>query len=165
MVRKLPPALAVAMVWLATVAGVSATAWVAIDRAGRDVTGGAVSPLLPASVGTAVAGPTPSGGPSPTGRTTQPPKSATAATPTSSTTPRDRTVNVAGGQVSVRCTGAAILLRIAQPDNGWRVEVRSSGPAKVNLVFRSGTDDVGTERALTAVCTRGTPTFSVAHDS
>ena len=40
MVVKLRSAVGVAMIWLATVAGVSATAWVAIDRAGRDITGG-----------------------------------------------------------------------------------------------------------------------------
>lgn len=43
----------VATIWLAAVAGVSVTAWVAIDRAGRGVTGADTGSLLPVTVATA----------------------------------------------------------------------------------------------------------------
>ena len=47
---KLRFVLGVAVIWLAAVAGVSATAWLAIDRAGRDVTSATDSALRPASI-------------------------------------------------------------------------------------------------------------------
>jgi hypothetical protein len=54
----------------------------------------------------------------------------------SSTISRDRTVKVAGAQVSVRRTGATVLIRIVQPDNGWRMEVDTSSPEEFNMSFR-----------------------------
>jgi hypothetical protein len=71
-------------------------------------------------------------------------------------------VSVTGGQVSVRCTGASILLRIAQPDNGWRVEVDNAGPDQVHVTFRSGDEEEGGGTQVTAVCAMGTPAFTVA---
>lgn len=64
----------------------------------------------------------------------------------------------------MRCTGATILLRIAQPDNGWR-EVHSSGPAEVDLSFRLGDDDSEGGTRVKAVCATGTPAFKVANKS
>ena len=162
MVIKARSAVVIAMIWLATVAGVSATAWFAIDRAGRDLAGAGVSPLPAVSAGTAVATPAPGGSPS---RTKQAAQGSTSTTPSRSANPRDRTVQVAGGQVSIRCTGTTILLRIAQPDNGWRVEVNSSGPQNVDLNFRGGADDNGPETQVRAACASGTPAFSVGTDS
>jgi len=197
MVVKLRSAVGVSLIWLVTVAGVSATAWVAIDRAGRDITGAAVSSLPPATVGTSVVTTTPGSGPStpdetvkPTAiakpsatsvrpakpvrsatpvrsanpeRSTTPGPSAsrTLSTPRSSPTPQDRTVSVTGGQVSVRCTGATILLRIAQPTNGWRVKVGDSGPESVDVSFWRGEDYEGGGAHVTAVCVSGTPSFKV----
>lgn len=151
----------VVAIWLAAVAGVSATAWFAIDRAGRGVTGADASSPPPVTVGTALATTTPGRGPSPNRPTPEASPKPTAIP--ASATPQDRTLSVAGGQVSVRCTGATILLRIAQPDNGWRVEVHSSGPAEVDLSFRLGDDDSGGETGVTTVCARGTPAFRVAN--
>jgi hypothetical protein len=61
----------------------------------------------------------------------------------------------------VRCTGATILLRIAQPANGWRVEVNSSGSPQVDLEFKHGEDESGGEARVKAVCKDGAPEFSV----
>jgi hypothetical protein len=165
MVMKLRTAVGIAMIWLATVAGVSATAWVAVDRAGRDLTGAGATSLPAPPVDTAVATTTPSSGPSPTRATPQTSASTTPATATSSATFQDRSVNVAGGLVSVRCTDATILLRIAQPDDAWRVNVATSGPTQVDLRFHSGEDNAGGDTHVTAVCVSGTPAFTVANNN
>ncbi len=200
MVVKLRYGVGVAMIWLAAVAGVSVTAWVAIDRAGRDLTGANLSSLRPASGRAPVVTTTPGSRPTPSEATPEPsatpqppstpepspapePSSAPApsatrphspvpspsgpsqTSPLSSTTPQDRSVSVAGGQVSVRCTGATILLRIAQPDNGWRVEVGKSGPDEVEVTFRFGADGAGGQTQVTALCAAGTPAFRVESQS
>lgn len=147
----------IALIWVATVAGVSGTAWFAIDRAGRNLTSDGVN-AVPGSVGTLVP--------------SSPAPGSTSATPGSTTpgptTPRDRSANVTGGQVSVRCTGATILLRVAQPENGWRVDVDSSGPQEVDLSFARGLEDSenGDGDALQksevrVVCSEGSPVFTV----
>lgn len=176
-VKKLRFAVSAAMIWLATVAGVSLTAWVAIDRAGRNITGDGASALPPALIGTAVSATTPGSLPTRTPTTRRPSASTTSANPTSSSSPaqpsdgptapassptlRDRTVTVTGGQVSVRCTDATVQLRIAQPTNGWRVEVEKSGPVEVEVEFRLGdNEDTGRTR-VKAVCSAGTPVFKV----
>jgi len=142
----------IALIWVATVAGVSATAWVAIDRAGRNLTSDGVN-AVPRSVGTLL----PSG----------PASGPTSATP-GPTTPRDRSANLTGGQVSVRCTGATILLRVAQPENGWRVDVESSGPQEVDLSFERGLEESENDdkealkkTEVKAVCSGGSPVFTV----
>jgi hypothetical protein len=188
MVVKMRSVVVIGAIWLATVAGVSATAWVAIDRAGRDITGGAVTSLPSVTVGTAA---TSAGGSSPTKPTSQtstsqapsatlkpsatnapsttqgpsaspePPAAPSSATRAGSSTWQDRTVSVTGGQVSVRCIGATILLRIAQPQDGWRVEVGDSARAKVAVSFRRGDEEGWIGTKVTAVCAQGTPAFSV----
>ena len=172
MVMKMRTVVGVAAIWVATVACVSATAWVAIDRAGRDLTGGVASSLPPVTMGSALVTTTPQISPSRTNVTPAPSdtpqpsdtpepsaKPAPSATAKPSTTSRDRTFSVEGGQVSVRCTDATIRLRIAQPDNGWRVEVEKAGPEEVNVIFRRGdSEDLGGSR-LTAVCKAGTATI------
>jgi len=180
MVVKLRFAVGVAMIWVVAVAGVSVTAWLAIDRAGRDITGPSVSALPPASIGTAVATTTPGSVPTRTHATPVPSASTTSANPTrspspaqpsdsptapaSSTTLRDRTVTVTGGQVSVRCTGATIQLRIAQPSNGWRVEVERSGPVEVEVGFQLGDNEDAGKTNVKAVCSAGTPVFTVENE-
>lgn len=151
MAAKVRSTVVIAMIWLATVAGVSATAWFAIDRAGRSITGVDVSSLhVPSAVTAApTATPTaPSGSPSPS----------SSAPPTAQ---RDRSVSLPAGQVSVRCTGTTILLRIAQPANGWKVEVNAAGPAQVDVEFKHGEDESGGEARVRAVCKNGVPDFSV----
>ena len=172
----------VAAIWVAAVAGVSVTAWLAIDRAGREVTNAAVSALPPASIGTATSATTSDQGASSTDPTTRPsasktPNPSTSNAPTiapspspasthtgsvTSTPVRDRTVTVVGGQVSVRCIGADLTLRIAQPDNGWRVELDRSGPDVVQVAFQRGDTEAGGQTHVNAVCSAGTPVFSLA---
>jgi len=174
MVVTLRSAVGVALIWLATVAGVSVTAWVAIDHAGRDITGGVVSSPPPVTLGSPLGTTTPDAGPSGTDATSEPsaaPETSAApdasattepsAAPEPSATSSDRTVSVTGGQVSVRCTGSTIQLRIAQPDNGFRVEVEKAGPEEVHVIFRRGDDEGGVGAQVTAVCATGTPAFRV----
>ena len=178
---KLRFVVGVAAIWVAAVAGVSVTAWLAIDRAGREVTNATVSALPPASIGTATSATTSDQGASSTDPTTKPPASKTPKPPTSkastvapspspasthtgsatSTPVRDRTVTVVGGQVSVRCIGSALTLRIAQPDNGWRVELDRSDAGDVQVTFKNGDSEASVETQVTAVCTAGTPVFTV----
>ena len=178
---KLRLAVGAAAIWVAAVAGVSVTAWLAIDRAGREVTNATVSALPPASIGTAASATTSDQGASSTGPTTKPhasktlkpstsnpatvaPPSSPANTRTGSVTPtpvRDRTVTVAGGQVSVRCIGSGLTLRIAQPDNGWRVELDRSDSADAQVTFKSGDGEASPETQVTATCSAGTPVFTV----
>ena len=189
MVVKLRFAVGVAMIWLAAVAGVSVTAWVAIDRAGRGITDGTVNSLSPLTMGTPPTAPTPGVGATSTEATTRssdkpersetPEPSATRkspvvqaplASPTSaavpgSTSARAGTFRATGGQVSVRCTGDTIQLRIAQPDDGWRVEVGSAGPQEIHMTFMRGGEEGGVGTQVTAVCAAGTPAFRVASDS
>ena len=195
MVVKLRPALGVVMIWLAAVAGVSVTAWVAIDRAGRDITNGTANSLSPLTMGTPLAVPTPGVGATSTAATTHssatpersaapeasatpepsatrkspvaqaPPASPTSAAVPGSTSARDGTFRATGGQVSVRCTGDTIQLRIAQPDDGWRVEVGSAGPQEIHVTFMRGGEESGVGTEVTAVCAAGTPAFKVVGDS
>jgi hypothetical protein len=193
---KLRPAVGMAMIWVVTVAGVSATAWFAIDRAGREISDPGATSLAIPLLGSAVVNATPSGVPtgtratpapsaskataapattrattiprsptSPRGSTSPAPSVNTRTTPRSSTIPIDRTVHVTGGQVSVRCTGAVITLRIAQPDNGWRVEVGGSGPSTVEVAFQQGDSEGGAQAHVQVVCSRGTPVFTVDSSS
>lgn len=182
---KLRFVLGVAVIWLAAVAGVSATAWLAIDRAGRDVTSATVSALRPASIGTAVAATASGQGASSTGPTTKPSASTTpkpTAPKTSNVAPSpspastytgsitsppvtDRTVTVVGGQVSVRCIGSDLTLRIAQPDNGWRVELDRSDSGDVQVTFKGGDGEASPETQVTATCSAGTPVFTVDNKS
>jgi len=157
MAVKMRSAAGIARFWLATVAGASATAWVAIDRAGRDISGAGVSSVTAASLGASSDTTAPGSNPSP---------SVTIGSPTAaSQTPRDRSATVAGGQVSARCTGETILLRIAQPSNGWRVDVKESGPRAVDLVFERGGEDAEGRTRVTALCENGTPGFTVANSA
>ena len=188
---KVRSAVGMAMIWLVTVAGVSATAWVAIDRAGREISDPGATSLAVPWLGSTAESTTPSVGPTSTGATPAPSASRTTApattrataiprsstspqgstapspsvdsntNPVSSTIPIDRTVHVTGGQVSVRCTGAVITLRIAQPDNGWRVEVDGSGPETVEVAFQQGEIEGAAQAHVKAVCSRGTPAFTI----
>ena len=189
MVVNVRSAVSVGLIWLAAVAGVSATAWIAIDRAGRDITDGSVNSLPPLTVVNAPAATTPGIGANSTEVTTSPtaePERSTAPEPSATltspvapapstpatsaavpgpTSARDGTFHATGGQVTVRCTGGIIQLRIAQPDDSWRVEVGSAGPQEVHVTFMRGGEEgvVGTQ--VTAVCSGGGPAFRVVSDN
>ena len=184
MVEKFRFAVGLALIWLTAVAGVSATAWFAIDRAGRDVGGGGLSALLPIPVSKAGAGarppygliraPSATPGPATTRVSSVPPSPAPATTAAPVPPPRgspartvrstptgDRTFTGAGGRVSVRCTGARITLRIAQPDNGWRVEVHKSSSRDIEFRFQRVNDNSGSGTRMVTVCEEGVPALRV----
>jgi len=191
MVMSLRSAAGMAAIWLTAVAGVSATAWVAIDRAGRDITDTSVVAIYPGPLATPTLGseparttvkgktpvaPNPTATssltaiplPSPTSEPITTPTPATPTTPATTTappaaTPADNTINVTGGLVSVRCTGTAIALRIAQPENDWRVRVDTTRPGQIVVSFQRGEEDSPSTTAVTAVCTDGIPAFSVTN--
>jgi len=191
MVMSLRSAAGMAAIWLTAVAGVSATAWVAIDRAGRDITDTSVVALYPGPLTTPTLGSEPARTtakgktpvtPNPTatssltaiplpGATSKPITTPTPATPTTpatttappAATPADNTINVTGGLVSVRCTGTAIALRIAQPANDWRVRVDTTRPGQIVVSFQRGEEDSPSTTQVTAVCTDGIPAFSVTN--
>ena len=64
-----------------------------------------------------------------------------------------RTWNVAGGQVSAECRGAAIVLLSATPENAWSVEVKHSGPTEIEVKLRRGEE----ETSVHASCVAGVP--------
>src|SRR5450631_4033396 len=181
MVMSLRSAAGMAAIWLTAVAGVSATAWVAIDRAGRDITDTSVVAIYPGPLATPTLGseparttvkgktpvaPNPTATssltaiplPSPTSERITTPTPATPTAPPAAT-PADNTINVTGGLVSVRCTGTAIALRIAQPENDWRVRVDTTRPGQIVVSFQRGEEDSPSTTAVTAVCTDGIPAF------
>jgi len=61
----------------------------------------------------------------------------------------------------VRCTGTTIGIRSAQPQNGWRVHVDSSNAGQIIVSFRTGEEEDRRTTTVTAVCTGGTPVFTV----
>ena len=188
MVVKVRSVVSVGLIWLAAVVGVSGTAWIAINRAGRVITDGSVSSLSPLTVVNAPAATTPriratstevttsptakperSTTPEPSASLGSPVAPAPSAPATSAAVPgpasaRDGTFHATGGQVTVRCTGGTIQLRIAQPDDAWRVEVGSAGPQEVHVTFMRGGEEGGVGTQVTAVCAGGSPAFTVASD-
>ena len=61
----------------------------------------------------------------------------------------------------MRCTGDRMLLRIAQPRDGWRLEVHKSGPEEVEVRFQRVDDNSGSGAQVMAVCAKGMPVFTV----
>ena len=183
MVNSRRSALLAATIWLTAVVGVSATAWVAIDRAGNDITNADVSALAPAPLSPPTnSQPAPATvTPSPTTTLKPPPATSTTSTPSATPIPspaprrrpdpthpvtlvaKDRTVSVAGGQVTARCTGATIRLRSAQPENGWRVHVDSFNTRLIVVTFRTGEDEEQRSTHVTAMCSNGTPVFNAGN--
>jgi cytoskeletal protein RodZ len=62
------------------------------------------------------------------------------------------TFAVAGGVVTVSCTGGSISLLSATPQAGYSVEVKNGGPEEVEVKFRSDEDS-----ELRARCVGGQP--------
>ncbi len=122
--------LAVALLWLATVAGVSTLTWSVISAAGLRV-----------GTTVVVATPVPSGSPG--------------ATPGGGSQSWTGT----GGRVTVRCTGDSIALGTAVPDVGFSVEVKDKGPDRLRLEFEASGSGLEVETELVAVCQDGTAEF------
>jgi hypothetical protein len=191
MVINLRSASGIVAIWLAAVVGVSATAWVAIDRAGRDITNVNIKTMAPAPIITPTFATPPTSSPPPPSATptlsvapppasrptslstpTPTPSSRPAPTPartatgrharTPGPTPQDKTISVPGGLVSVRCTGSAIRLRLAQPEYEWRVHVDTPTSGQIVVSFRMGDEESQRNTQVTAVCTNGSPAFTVS---
>jgi hypothetical protein len=182
MVNSRRSALLAATIWLTAVVGVSGTAWVAINRAGNDITNADVTALAPAPLSTPTnSQPAPTTmTPSPT-TTLKPRTTSPTSTPSATLIPprsprrrvdprppvavvaKDRTVSIAGGQVTARCTGATIRLRSAQPENGWRVHVDTFTSRLIVVTFRTGEEEEQRSTHVTATCSDGTPTFNAGN--
>ena len=196
MVNNWRSAAAMTAIWVFAVAGVSATAWIAIDRAGRDISTAAISATAPPALNTpmmgaeptpapdttkpnpavkpaatptpsAVASPvaTPAAAPQPrhTGdRSGGTPAPAAVSAPQATPTSQDNTISVTGGLVSARCTGTAIKLLIAQPENDWRYRVDTSNGGQIVVSFQRGEEDSTTSTVVTGVCANGAPQFTVS---
>ena len=196
MVNNWRSAAGMTAIWVFAVAGVSATAWIAIDRAGRDISTAAISATAPPALNTpmmgaeptpapattkpkpavkpaatptpsAVASPlaTPAAAPQPrhTGdRSGGTPAPAAGSTPQATPTSQDNTISVTGGLVSARCTGTAIKLLIAQPENDWRYRVDTSNGGQIVVSFQRGEEDSTTSTVVTGVCANGAPQFTVS---
>ena len=83
--------------------------------------------------------------------------------PPAAPTPKNLTTRAAGGVVTVRCTGATIALLSAQPENDWRVHVDTSSSRQIAVSFRTGEEEEQRSTVVTAVCTDGTPVFTVSN--
>ena len=62
-------------------------------------------------------------------------------------TPRDETVDSAGGSVRVRIAGTTVTLLSNTPAAGYGADVRASGPTEVEVRFRMGSSG-GTEHRI-----------------
>jgi len=172
--------------WVVVVIAGSALTWVAIDRAGNQVTGNPTpDQTQPAVVGTIGAAPTrthsPKHGPratrtSPAGpRATTLPSRTPSATPTSTrpggspsktaaSSPvqtETRTWSGAAGTVTVSCTGRTARLQGTSPGDGWHVDVGDSSGGEIEVTFKSSE----TEVQVQATCVGGVPRFHVESGS
>jgi hypothetical protein len=170
------------VLWMAAVASVAAIAWLAIDTAGRQVTSSPVAARLPTLISAlpdAVESSTgsPSATASPQVTATGLPTDRVRSSPRTSTAIRTRSHRSAagngrgngdshsgiyptvGGRIRVNCEGHSITLDggYAQPAPGWVVNVLSSGPDQVQVVFALP----GRQALLvTAACPDGHPQFA-----
>jgi hypothetical protein len=152
-------AAAVSMLAWLVVAGVGSTvAWAVISRAGQDLRNG---PALPSGTPTSS-----ESRPAPTS-TTSNPRSSPTGRPSPPVTPAEqpvrRTWQGLGGLVVVQCTGGVALLGGAQADSGFSVEVKESGPRRVEVEFE-GTGENDAKSRVRATCAGGTPVFETDTD-
>ena len=173
--------------WVAVVIAGSGLTWIAIERAGDQVTvapesadatrppvlgtlgpaptAGSTAPSKPSGTSSAVARPT---SPAPTasstraGTTTAP---APGPSPKSSPQPAARTEvrTWAGspGSLTVACTGGQVSFRSASPSNGWSLERDGSTDSELEVTFKSGESEV----QVRATCSGGEPRFRVESGS
>jgi hypothetical protein len=168
--------------WVVVVIAGSALTWVAIDRAGRQVTGNpAAVETQPVVVGTIGTAPTKTRTP-----TRKPSSAATSVTPqhpaSASPTPRPtrshspsatktsaseadrtqtRTWSGAAGSVTVACTGRTARLKGTSPSDGWHVEVGNSSGGEVEVTFKKNEAEV----QVKATCVGGVPRFQAESDT
>jgi hypothetical protein len=169
--------------WVVVVIAGSALTWVAIDRAGRQVTGNpSAAQTQPVVVGTIGTAPTDTRTP-----TRKPSSAATASVtpqhpasvsptprPTRSNSPsatktsasdadrtETRTWSGAAGSVTVACTGRTARLKGTSPSDGWHVEVGDSSGGEVEVTFKKDAAEV----QVKATCVGGVPRFQAESDT
>jgi hypothetical protein len=106
--------------------------------------------------------PVPSDGAGTSSPTTHPTTTASAPPPQSTTASAGasrvaRTWAVNGGTVAAACTGAAITLLYATPQDGWTVDIGATGPDHLSVELK-GPDR---ETQVKAVCVAGVPQQTV----
>ena len=174
--------------WVAVVIAGSGLTWIAIERAGDQVT---VAPesadaTRPPVLGTLGPAPT-SGSTAPTGtpaatppvvtrspssgpatQSTRPgPTTAPTTSPSEKSSPQPaartevRTWSAAPGSLTVACTGAQLSFRSASPSNGWSLERDEPSGSEIEVTFKSGESEV----QVRATCSGGAPQFRVESDS
>lgn len=151
------------LAWMGVVIVGSALTWLAIDRAGQQVTSSTVfSDVTPSPTPTAT--PHPSHHPSKKARPkhsatperTQVPVTPTPVTPVApAPKPQLGTWSGAGGSVTVSCQGQTVRLVGASPNTGWQVERGDSVGDSVEVKFSKN----ATQIQVHATCSRGVPAF------
>ena len=165
--------------WIAVVIAGSALTWLAINRAGDQVSSAAdAEATQPVVVGRVDAPPSARPSAKPTAKPTAKPSpsptstrtAAPTTTPTSAPTPRvapsrprttapsrseTRTWTGAAGFVTVSCTGSVARLQAASPNDGWSVERGDEAGDHVEVKFERD----GVEVQVQALCVGGIPQF------
>lgn len=164
--------------WVAIVIAGSGVTWLAIDRAGQQVSSNPLSsvPTQPIVVGTVGPAPKSSAKPSRTpSRTATPTAVPTGSTSTSATTTsrptsrpsahdtssaplahtETRTWSGAPGSLTVSCTGQQARLKGATPSDGWSVERGDTSGDNIEVKFENGESEV----QVRATCVDGVPRF------
>jgi len=163
--------------WVGVVIAGSALTWLAINRAGDQVSRGAdaesTQPVVVGSVDTPPSvGPTRKPSPKPSARPTEDPAAGVTQSPPAAPRPTEhvpapsprvnlpsrsetRTWNGAAGFVTVSCTGAVAHLQAASPNDGWSVERGDESGDHVQVKFERD----GVEVQLEGLCVGGVPQF------
>jgi hypothetical protein len=168
--------------WVAVVIAGSGLTWIAIERAGDQVTAapesaGATQPPVLGTVGPAPTAAVPSGTPSvpspaattPTHSSPPPSPSSPVARPSSQPTSAPppaaraevRTWSGSAGSLTVSCTGREVSFRSATPSDGWSFERGDSSGEDIEVTFKSGEGEV----QVRATCSGGVPQFRVQSES
>lgn len=166
--------------WLLATGLTGTIAWraVAVIDNGAPRTGVLSQSEVAAALASARATPRPTTAPVPTTSATPEPSATTpgeSPSPADTSTPADpvpppppqpgpaaqaRTWAVTGGTVAASCSGAAITLLYATPQDGWTVEVGSAGPEQVEVELSRD----GQETKVRATCVGGVPTQTTSSD-
>lgn len=147
--------------WVVVVALASTLVWSVISRAGQGVTPETTS-VVPATTATAPAtGSDAPGSPEPSvSPSVSPAPSASGA----GSSPVRETWTGAGGVIVAACTASVIRLVGAQPDAGFTVEVKESGPDELEVEFE-GQGEEGRDSEVRASCVDGAPRFTTESGS
>lgn len=144
-----------AALWLLVVTVGAGVAWIAIDRAGQQIStsGPSLSTPSPAPTDTTRVPATP--------RSSQPPSTASSPTAPTSPTPARavRTWSGQPGSLTVACVGTTGRLVSATPADGWRVD-HGGSDSRVEVTFESGAKEV----EVRATCATTKPVFEVRAD-